>query len=52
VTILTGALTVTALLPVVPTFAIQLWPDVCELFGRLVTTAHSKTGRLKHAVYV
>ena len=47
VTLLTGALCLVSLLPVVPVTVVPLLSDVCEVFSRLVLFAHNKSGTCK-----
>jgi len=44
VTLLTGALCLVSLLPIIPVTVVPLLGDVFEVFNRLVLYAHNKSG--------
>jgi len=45
VTLLTGALTVTSLLPIIPVTVVHLLSDIFDVFNRLVAFTHNKSGK-------
>jgi len=47
VTLLTGALCLVSLLPIIPVAVVPLLGDIFDVFGRLVLFAHSKSGSYK-----
>jgi len=50
VTLLTGALCLVSLLPIIPITVVPLLGDVFEVFNRLVLYAHNKSGSYHSSV--